>query len=199
MGRSSVSLKVRRDVSGLWMCRIYACMPAEALKAGASAAVCSDHFARGGAGSVDLAEAVMHACAENRADQAKGLGGFKLLYPDSLSIKEKINTVVREIYGGDGAEFSDKASKQIAQYESAGFGNLPVCMAKTQYSLSADPKAKGVPTGFTVPVREIRASVGAGFLYPICGDMMTVPGLPTRPGFYDIDYDIEHDRCIGLF
>jgi formyltetrahydrofolate synthetase len=96
-------------------------------------------------------------------------------------------------------DYSEMAERQIAQYEKAGFGNLPICIAKTQYSFSCDANAKGVPTGFRVPVREIRGCVGAGFLYPICGTIMTVPGLPTRPGFYDVDIDVDTGRVIGLF
>ena len=102
-------------------------------------------------------------------------------------------------YGADGVEWSEQAEARVAQYEAAGFGRLPVCIAKTQYSLSCDPARKGVPTGHVLTVRDVRASVGAGFLYLICGDIMTVPGLSTRPGFYDVDYDCANDRVIGLF
>ena len=96
-------------------------------------------------------------------------------------------------------ELSDKAKEQIKRYTAQGFGNLPICMAKTQYSLSHDPELKGRPTGFTLPVREVRASVGAGFLFPLLGEVMTMPGLPTRPAFYDIELDLETEKPIGLF
>jgi methylenetetrahydrofolate dehydrogenase (NADP+)/methenyltetrahydrofolate cyclohydrolase/formyltetrahydrofolate synthetase len=96
-------------------------------------------------------------------------------------------------------EFSEEADKKIATYERQGFGRLPICMAKTHLSLSADPAAKGVPTGFTIPIRDVRASVGAGFVYPLVGQMSTMPGLPTRPCFYDIDLDLKTGRVLGLF
>jgi formyltetrahydrofolate synthetase len=153
----------------------------------------SNHWAEGGAGAADLARAVAKACQETVREN------FKLLYPSELSIKEKIETVCREIYRADGVDFSDGALKQIAQYEAAGFSSLPICIAKTQYSFSCDPAAKGAPTGFRVPVREVRCCAGAGFLYPLCGEIMTIPGLPTRPGFYDIDIDLETGDVIGLF
>jgi len=164
-----------------------------ALAAGAYDAVLSDHWAKGGYGAADLAHAVVRACKDN--DESN----FRFLYELSLPIKEKIEVISRDIYGADGVDFSDLAIKQIEQYDKSGFGNLPICMAKTQYSLSCDPAAKGVPTGFRVTVREIRSCVGAGFLYPICGDIMTIPGLPTRPGFYDVDIDVETGDVIGLF
>lgn len=164
-----------------------------AKEAGAFDAVTSNHWAEGGAGAADLARAVERACAaETKSD-------FDFLYELDLPVKEKVATICREIYGADGVDYEPLAETQIAQYEEAGFGNLPICMAKTQYSLSCDPDAKGVPTGFRVTVREVRACVGAGFLYPICGDIMTVPGLPTRPGFYDVDVDVETGDVKGLF
>lgn len=163
------------------------------LAAGAFDAVLSDHWARGGAGAADLGRAVARACAANDA------ANFKFLYALDTTIKEKIETISREIYGADGVDYSDLAERQIAQYEENGFGTLPVCIAKTQYSFSCDPSAKGVPTGHRIAVREIRSCAGAGFVYPICGDIMTVPGLPTRPGFYDVDIDTETGDVIGLF
>ena len=174
----------------------------EAAKAaGAFAAVGANHWAEGGAGAVDLANAVVAACAETRAEAVPGEGIAKhLLYPDEMGIVEKTETVAREIYGADGVEWSDEATARVAEYEAAGFGRLPVCIAKTQYSLSCDPNAKGVPTGHTLTVRDIRASVGAGFLYLVCGDIMTIPGLPTKPGFYNVDIDFEdNDKIVGLF
>jgi formate--tetrahydrofolate ligase len=164
-----------------------------ALDAGAYDAVLSNHWAKGGAGAADLAAAVVRACKDNDAEN------FRFLYELDLPIKEKIEAITKEIYGADGVDYSATAEKQIAQYEKAGFSGLPICIAKTQYSFSCDPAAKGAPTGFRVPVREIRACVGAGFLYPICGDIMTVPGLSTRPGFYDVDIDVETGDVIGLF
>jgi formyltetrahydrofolate synthetase len=162
-----------------------------AMEAGAEDAVMSNHWADGGAGSVALGEAVVAAC-EQPSD-------FSFLYPLEKSIKEKIEIIARKMYGADGVEFSEKAEQQIASYTRNGFDKLPICMAKTHLSLSHDPTLKGAPTGFTVPVREIRASVGAGFLYPLLGTMSTMPGLPTRPAYYDIDLDLETGKVVGLF
>lgn len=164
-----------------------------ALAAGAYDAVLSNHWAAGGAGAADLARAVERACKDNKEEN------FKLLYDSSLTIKEKIESICKEIYRADGVDFSEAANKQIAQYEKSGFGHMPICIAKTQYSFSCDASAKGAPTGFRVPVREIRSCAGAGFLYPICGDIMTIPGLPTRPGFLDVDIDLETGDVKGLF
>ncbi len=161
-----------------------------ALEAGASAAVMSDHWADGGAGAAELAEAVVAACDEP--------SDFKLLYPDEAGLAEKIETIAREIYGADGVEFSATAAKQIAQYEEQGLGDLPICMAKTHLSLSHDPALKGAPTGYTVPVREARASVGAGFIYPLLGEMRTMPGLGTKPAYMSVDID-EDGNIVGLF
>ncbi|MBF6571425.1 MAG: formate--tetrahydrofolate ligase [Candidatus Binataceae bacterium] len=161
-----------------------------AIEAGAADAVMSDHWARGGEGAVALARAVVAACEQP--------GEFKFLYPLDLSIKQKIETIVREIYGGAGVEYLPEAEKKIELYTRNGFDRLPICMAKTHLSLSHDPNIKGAPSGFIVPVRDIRASVGAGFLYPLLGTMSTMPGLPTRPGFYDVDIDPETGRVIGL-
>ncbi|CAM9962673.1 unnamed protein product [Pylaiella littoralis] len=167
-----------------------------ALEAGAFAAVQSSHWAEGGAGAVQLAEAVVDACAATRADPSSS---FKLLYPSEASIKEKMDTVCREMYRAAGVEWSAEAEEKVAFYEKVGYGKLPICVAKTQYSLSTDPSAKGAPTGHTVFVRDVRASVGAGFVYLLCGDMNTIPGLPTRPGFYDVDIDFDTGRIVGLF
>lgn len=163
------------------------------MDAGAFNAVLSNHWAEGGAGAADLAEAVVAACKACDND------AFKFLYDLDKSIKEKVEIISKEIYGADGVDFSEVANKQIEQYEKSGFGNLPICIAKTQYSFSCDPAAKGVPTGHRIAVREIRSCAGAGFLYPICGDIMTIPGLPTRPGFYDVDVDLETGDVLGLF
>jgi formyltetrahydrofolate synthetase len=161
-----------------------------AMEAGAADAVVSNHWAEGGAGAVELGKAVITAC-EKKSD-------FHFLYGLDLSIKEKIEKIVKEIYGGAGVEYSPEAEKKVGLYTRQGFDKLPICMAKTQYSLSHDPNLKGAPSGFTVPVRDIRASVGAGFLYPLLGAMTTMPGLSTRPGYYDVDLDTATGRIIGL-
>jgi formate--tetrahydrofolate ligase len=157
--------------------------------AGARFAVC-DHFARGGAGAVTLAEAVVEA-----ADEASD---FQMLYPDDVGLREKIETIAREIYGADGVDYSAVASRSLDTYERAGFGGLPICMAKTHLSLSSDPTLKGAPTGWRLPVREVRAAVGAGFVYPICGDMQTMPGLGSDPAAAHIDIDADGE-VVGLF
>ncbi|HLI86946.1 MAG TPA: formate--tetrahydrofolate ligase [Bryobacteraceae bacterium] len=158
--------------------------------AGAEDAVMSNHWAEGGAGAVGLAEAVVAACGKP--------SHFKFLYPLEMPIKQKIETIVREMYGGSGVEYSPEAEKKIALYTRLGFDRLPICMAKTHLSVSHDPNLKGAPVGFVVPIRDIRASIGAGFLYPLLGTMSTMPGLSTRPGYYDIDIDTETGRIIGL-
>jgi formyltetrahydrofolate synthetase len=164
-----------------------------ALEAGAYDAVQSNHWALGGAGAEKLAKAVVAACAANDGDN------FKLLYDSTLSLEEKITSVCKEIYRADDVTYTDLAKSQLVQYEKSGFGHMPICMAKTQYSFSCDPTAKGAPTGFTVPIREVRVCAGAGFVYPICGDIMTIPGLSTRPGFIDVDIDVTTGDVIGLF
>ncbi|CEP07759.1 hypothetical protein [Parasitella parasitica] len=160
------------------------------LDAGAFDAVACDHWARGGAGAIDLGNAVIKACEEP--------ANFKFLYELDLPIEEKIDAICRDIYGADGVEYSDLAKEKIETYTRQGFDSLPICMAKTQYSFSHDAALKGVPTGFTVPIRDIRASVGAGFLYPLVGTMQTMPGLPTRPCFFDVDLD-DNGEVVGLF
>jgi formyltetrahydrofolate synthetase len=162
-----------------------------AVAAGAEDAVMADHWAEGGAGAVALAKAVIAAC-EKPVD-------FKFLYPLEWDIKKKIETIATQIYGADGVEYSPEAEAKVALYTRLGFDKLPICMAKTHLSLSHDPALKGVPKGFKIPVRDIRASVGAGFLYPLCGDMRTMPGLPTRPVYYDVDIDLETGKVTGLF
>lgn len=162
-----------------------------ALEAGADDAVVSTHWMNGGEGAAKLAEAVVKA--------AEKPSQFKFLYPLDLSIKEKIEIICEQVYGADGVDYSPEAEAQIELYTRLGFDNLPLCMAKTHLSLSHDPSLKGVPTGFRVPIRDVRASVGAGFLYPLLGSMRTMPGLPTRPVFYDVDLDPETNRVVGLF
>ncbi|KAI9597155.1 formate--tetrahydrofolate ligase-domain-containing protein [Syncephalis fuscata] len=161
--------------------------------AGADDAVVCNHWAEGGKGAVAMAERLVEVC-NRKSDNSDT---FRLLYDVNASIPEKIETIAREMYGADGVTFSDEAREQIARYERQGFAHLPICMAKTHLSLSHDPNLKNVPTGFTVPIRDIRASVGAGFLYPLLGEMQTMPGLTTRPCFYDVD--IENGRVVGLF
>ncbi len=158
---------------------------------GAEDAVVCRHWALGGEGAVDLARAVIEA--------GKKPKNFHFLYPLERTIKEKIETIAREVYGADGVDYSPEAEERIASYTRLGFDKLPICMAKTHLSLSHDPALKGVPTGYRIPVRDVRASVGAGFLYPLLGKMSTMPGLPTRPAFYDIDIDFETGRVVGLF
>ena len=162
-----------------------------AIKAGAYNAVVTRHWMEGGKGAVDLAKAVVEAC-----DQPSD---FKFLYPlKGTSIKEKIEIICKEIYGADGVSYEPLAEKKVELYTKLGFDELPLCMAKTHLSMSHDGTLKGRPTGFTVPIRDIRASVGAGFLYPLLGTMSTMPGLPTRPVFFDIDIDLETGEVLGL-
>jgi formate--tetrahydrofolate ligase len=147
---------------------------------GVRSAVCT-HFADGGRGAVELAEAVAEAAEEPSE--------FRFLYPDEASLKEKIETIATRVYGADGVEYDLAAARQLDSYERNGFGRLPVCVAKTHLSISSDPALKGAPTGWILPVREVRASVGAGFIYPICGDMRTMPGLGLHPAAERIDID----------
>ncbi len=153
-----------------------------AAELGARAAVCT-HFADGGRGAAELAAAVAEAADEPSQ--------FRMLYPDSASLREKIETVATRVYGAADVEYSPQAAKQLDTYERAGFGRLPVCIAKTHLSISSDPALKGAPTGWTLPVREVRASAGAGFVYPICGDIRTMPGLGTSPAAARIDLDAD--------
>ena len=160
-----------------------------ALSLGARVAECT-HFADGGAGAVDLAREVVTACDEP--------SDFRFLYPDEATLPEKIETVATRIYGAAAVEYTDEARAQMDRYERNGFGRLPVCIAKTHLSISGDPSLKGAPTGHTLKVREVRASVGAGFVYPICGDMRTMPGLGAHPAAHRIDLD-DDGRVTGLF
>jgi formate--tetrahydrofolate ligase len=156
---------------------------------GARVAVCN-HFAKGGVGAVELAEAVAEAAEEPSS--------FRFLYPDEASLREKIETIAKVVYGARGVEYDLTASRELDSYEKNGFGKLPVCIAKTHLSISSDPALKGAPTGWILPVRRVRASVGAGFIYPICGDMRTMPGLSITPAAHNIDID-EHGQVVGLF
>jgi formate--tetrahydrofolate ligase len=155
---------------------------------GARSAVCR-HFAEGGAGATELAEAVVEAANEPSE--------FRFLYPLDAPLRDKIETIATRVYGADGVDYTQAASSQIDSYERNGFGNLPLCIAKTQLSLSHDPALKAAPTGWRLPVREVRASVGAGFIYPICGDMRTMPGLASNSAAERIDID-ENGEIVGL-
>jgi formyltetrahydrofolate synthetase len=156
---------------------------------GAEDAVVSEVWAKGGEGGTALAEAVVRA--------AEKPSNFKFLYPLELSIKEKIERIAIEIYGAGKVEYSPEAEKKIKLFTELGYDQLPICMAKTHLSLSHDPKMKGRPSGFTLPIRDIRASIGAGFLYPLCGEMRTMPGLPKIPVGTIIDIDRD-GNTIGL-
>jgi len=160
-----------------------------AIESGALGAAVSNHWSDGGKGAIELAEMVIAA-----ADQPSN---FKFLYDLDQPIKTKIEIIAQKIYGAADVYFEPFADQQIASYEANGFGNLPICMAKTHLSLSHDPKLKGAPTGFTLPIREVRASVGAGFIYPVCGDMRTMPALPEHPAAERIDIDAD-GNIVGL-
>ena len=158
---------------------------------GAEDALVCTHWEQGGLGAVELAKAVVKATEKTCK--------FDFLYPLNWPIKKKIETIACEVYGADGVDYSPEAEARIEEYNLLGFGHLPICMAKTHLSLSHDANLKGVPKGFRVPVRDVRASVGAGFIYPLLGTMTTMPGLPTRPAFYDVDLDLETGLVEGLF
>ncbi|MBN8593776.1 MAG: formate--tetrahydrofolate ligase [Anaerolineae bacterium] len=161
-----------------------------AIEAGASGAAVARHWAEGGKGATELAEIVVSACEQPN--------DFQFLYPLEWSIKQKIETIARKIYRAEGVDFTPEAEKQIAGFESNGFGQLPICMAKTHLSFTADPTLKGAPSGFRLPIREVRASVGAGFIYPLCGEMRTMPGLPKTPAAEAVDLNDE-GQVVGLF
>jgi formate--tetrahydrofolate ligase len=160
-----------------------------AASVGVRAAVCT-HFENGGKGAIELAEAVVEASAEP--------GQFQMLYDDGATLRQKIETVATEVYGADGVDYLPLAASQLDRYEQAGFGGLPVCIAKTHLSLSSDPKLRGAPRGWRLPVREARANVGAGFVYLVSGDMRTMPGLSSSPAAERIDID-ESGNVVGLY
>ena len=162
-----------------------------ALAAGARDAVETRNFTDGGAGAADLAAAVWDAAAVGAPD-------FHLLYPDEMPLAEKIETIATRVYGADGVDLAPAAVRALKRYEDAGFGRLPICVAKTQYSLSHDASLKGRPTGFRVPVRDVRLAAGAGFVTALVGEMRTMPGLPSSPGGERIDLD-EAGEVLGLF
>jgi len=161
-----------------------------ALKSGADDVDVSEVWEKGGEGGLSLAEKVIKQCEKKH--------NFRFLYPDEWSIKQKIETIATKVYGAAKVEYAPLAEEKIATYTEWGFGHLPVCMAKTHLSLSHDPNLKGRPTGFTLPVRDVRLSAGAGFVYPLCGEMKTMPGLPTIPAGTKVDID-EEGRVVGLF
>lgn len=160
-------------------------------QAGAEGAFKCTHWMNGGKGAIELGEAVMAA--------AKKTNHFEFLYPLDWPIKKKIETIATKIYRADGVDYSPEAEAKIELYTKLGFDKLPINMAKTHLSFTADANVKGAPTGFRIPIRDIRASVGAGFLYPLVGSMRTMPGLPSRPVFYDVDLDLKTGKVLGLF
>nr|XP_024650957.1 monofunctional C1-tetrahydrofolate synthase, mitochondrial-like [Macaca nemestrina] len=162
-----------------------------AKRAGAFDAVPCYHWSVGGKGSVDLARAVREAASKRSR--------FQFLYDVQLPVVDKIRTIAQAVYGAKDIELSPEAQAKIDRYTQQGFGNLPICMAKTHLSLSHEPDKKGVPRDFILPISDVRASIGAGFIYPLVGTMSTMPGLPTRPCFYDIDLDTETEQVKGLF
>ncbi|KAL3424283.1 c-1-tetrahydrofolate synthase [Phlyctema vagabunda] len=163
----------------------------EAIAAGAEDAIPANHWAEGGKGAVDLAKGVI-AASEKEKD-------FSLLYTLDGSVQERFEAIAKKMYGADKVEFSELAQTKLDTYVKQGFGNLPICIAKTQYSLSHDPDLKGAPTGFTVPIRDVRLAAGAGYLYALAADIQTIPGLPTAPGYLNVDVDTETGEIDGLF
>jgi methylenetetrahydrofolate dehydrogenase (NADP+) / methenyltetrahydrofolate cyclohydrolase / formyltetrahydrofolate synthetase len=161
-----------------------------AVEAGAEGAYKCTHWMHGGKGALELAEAVIKASHKPK--------NFEFLYPLDISIKDKIETIAK-FYGAEGVDYSPEAEAKVELYTRLGFDKLPICMAKTHLSFTDKPEIKGAPTGFRVPIRDIRASAGAGFLYPLVGSMRTMPGLPTRPVFYDVDLDLKTGKVLGLF
>jgi formyltetrahydrofolate synthetase len=157
---------------------------------GAFDAVVSEVWAKGGDGGKDLAQAVARACDNG--------GNFQFLYPLDIPIKDKIHAIATKIYGADGVVYENEAEKKIKLFTEMGWDTLPICMAKTHLSLSHDPKLLGRPRGYKLPIRDIRPSIGAGFLYPLCGEMRTMPGLPSKPAGNTVDFD-EDGNVVGLF
>jgi len=162
-----------------------------ALSAGADGACVSEAWEKGGDGALDLARGVAAAC-ERKKD-------FRFLYPLDIPIEEKIRTIARDFYNARDINLSPVVEKKIKLFNDFGLERLPICMAKTHLSISHDPTLKGVPEGYLLPIEDIRVSAGAGFIYPLCGEMRTMPGLPSRPAFMDVDLDPETERIRGLF
>ncbi|KAF7197816.1 C-1-tetrahydrofolate synthase, cytoplasmic [Pseudocercospora fuligena] len=165
----------------------------EAIKAGAEDAIVANHWAEGGKGAVDLAQGIIKAAEKAKPED------FHLLYSTDGDIQTRIETIAKEMYGAAKVSFSETAQKKIDTYTKQGFGSLPICIAKTQYSISHDPALKGAPTGFEVPVRDVRMAAGAGYLYALAADIQTIPGLPTAPGYLNVDVDGETGEIDGLF
>ena len=165
----------------------------EALKAGAEDAIPANHFAEGGKGAIDLAKGIIAASEKSKPEE------FKLLYEDDGSIQSNIEAIAKKMYGAEKVEFSETAQKKLDTYTKQGFGNLPICIAKTQYSLSHDPSLKGAPTGFTIPIRDVRMAAGAGYLFALAAEIQTIPGLPTAPGYLNVEVDGETGEIDGLF
>ncbi len=163
----------------------------KALEAGADGVAVSESWAKGGEGTLELADEVLKAVEKPHE--------LKFLFPDDIPIKDKIETIATKVFGADGVDFAPEAQSKLKLYTDLGFGWMTVNMAKTHLSLSHNPLWKGVPKNYMLPVRDIRASVGAGFFYPLCGAMSTMPGLPSRPAFVDVDVDLETGKIKGLF
>lgn len=157
---------------------------------GAFDAVLCENFEKGGAGGIELGKSVIAATKQS--------SNFKFLYDLDKPIEDKIRTIAQEIYSAKDVELSELALKKIELLKKQGFNNLPICMAKTQYSFTDDADIKGAPSGFILPIRDIRASIGAGFIFPLVGTMSTMPGLPTRPCFFDMDIDCSTEEIFGL-
>ncbi|KXT03006.1 hypothetical protein AC578_669 [Pseudocercospora eumusae] len=165
----------------------------EAIKAGAEDAIVANHWAEGGKGAVDLAQGIIKAAEKAKPED------FHLLYSTDGDIQTRIETIAKDMYGAAKVSFSETAQKKIDTYTKQGFGSLPICIAKTQYSISHDPALKGAPTGFEVPVRDVRMAAGAGYLYALAADIQTIPGLPTAPGYLNVDIDGTTGEIDGLF
>jgi methylenetetrahydrofolate dehydrogenase (NADP+) / methenyltetrahydrofolate cyclohydrolase / formyltetrahydrofolate synthetase len=164
----------------------------EALKAGAVDAIPANHWAEGGKGAVDLAKGVIAAAEKSKPED------FHLLYETAGSVEDRITAIAQKMYGAASVSFSETAQKKLATYSAQGYGHLPICIAKTQYSLSHDPALKGAPEGFDVPIRDVRLAAGAGYLYALAADIQTIPGLPTAPGYLNVEVD-EKGEIEGLF
>jgi formyltetrahydrofolate synthetase len=160
------------------------------LEFGAHSAAVNSAFEDGGAGAAELAEAVV--------DAAESPSQFQPIYPLDAPIADKIEAIAKRVYGADGIFLMPQAEADVKRFTEQGLDNVPICMAKTHLSLSHDPALTGAPTGFTVPVRAVRAYTGAGWLVALCGDMQTMPGLGASPAAFNVDID-EHGRTVGLF
>ncbi|GAB7358665.1 hypothetical protein MBLNU230_g3894t1 [Neophaeotheca triangularis] len=165
----------------------------EAIAAGAEDAIAANHFAEGGKGAVDLAKGVIKASNDSKPED------FKLLYDLNGTVQQRIESIAQNMYGAAGVEFSDVAQKKLETYQKQGLDKLPICIAKTQYSLSHDAALKGAPTGFTIPIKDVRMAAGAGYLFALAADIQTIPGLPTAPGYLNVEVDGETGEIDGLF